>query len=1312
MTVLLYSGSGDFITSQFTAVNGSYLFDDLIPGSYEIRFQLPNGYIFSPANNGDDTADSDADRTTGSTGAFTLQSGDHIRTMDAGIFQPASVGDLVWHDTNLNGLQDDGEPGLGNIAVTLYNGAGQAVATTTTASDGSYHFVELVAGTYSVGFTLPEGTIFTGQDQGGDDADDSDINPATSRTVPFVLSPGENDLTLDAGMIQLASLGDYVWQDEDNDGIQDADEFGIGGIQVTLFRANGTQAAQTSTDGTGHYHFADLLPGSYYVQFVAPPPVIFSAQDQGTDDAVDSDVSPVNETTGRTAVTDLLPGENDPSWDAGIYIQLASIGSYSWFDINRNGIRENGEAAMPGVSVRLHAANGDVLAEQVTGSDGAFLFRRLAPGGYYISFSAPNGYALTYANQGNDGMANSDADETTRRTILTTLGQGENDLSWGAGFYQLSSLGNYVWHDDNMNGIQDEGEPPVKDVSVGLLNANGATIQTTSTDEDGFYYFPNLPPASYMVHFVLPPHYMFTQQLQGNDNRIDSDANTSTGRSTVIALGLAVHDSTWDAGLIRLASVGDYVWDDMDADAVQDGDEFGIPGARVELLNNDGMVVAFTMTDENGNYLFRDLPPATYTVRVDETTLPRSYVTSTFNNPLTVALSPGENRRDADFGYRSNYGSIGDFVWFDINRNGLQDPGEPGIPNVLLRLEEINTGETAKKLTGADGRYLFRTLLPGEYRVYVDESTLPDGYFLTSSQREFIITLSDQQHYRDADFGYWHEDAGCNKLVLAWYEPWYDDAKADSSLRHWRTDYKGGQADTSLFEFFSSRDPLVWEYDILLAWASGIDGFVVDWFGEKSYENIGINGLLDTADRLWQRYNPQGFNFQIICSYNERAVGRIDSNMVYVADSLMTHPAYWGTREGRRRPLFIFNQREVKILPETYRTVADTTLPKDAFLAWNGVEDEIFVPMDVVYPWVQTLPEKWDDVSGKDWGKPYLDQFYARANSPAASGNLLFSVRSVWPGFDDRSWVLGDRHWMSRRDTLTYRWTWEEAFSYSRALDMPWILIETWNDHNRGSAIQPSLEWDYDFIVKTRDYIRQYKRECRDYDFENLGLLVPQHIHQARIAARLRPDLAPAIEAKVERSLDLFFARRHLDAISLADDAAGIAPKKASVVETPLTGIKITWTAAPNATGYVLYMAKTRARFEPCSFDRPDSIYVGNVSEYTLQRQDRDKLYFAVVPVNAAINPYANGSWFQNTLTGADVISTVCNSCGQENLQPNQLVFISGTPTHIGEGWQKAVDRIMQGWDGTDNRDFARVWQRAEIAMGHLWLCGWRTLQV
>ena len=54
-----------------------------------------------------------------------------------------------------------------------------------------------------------------------------------------------------------------------------------------------------------------------------------------------------------------------------------------------------------------------------------------------------------------------------------------------------------------------------------------------------------------------------------------------------------------------------------------------------------------------------------------------------------MTLSSGENNPTIDFGYYQK-GSIGDFVWNDLNGNGIQDSGEPGIQGVTLSLTGTN----------------------------------------------------------------------------------------------------------------------------------------------------------------------------------------------------------------------------------------------------------------------------------------------------------------------------------------------------------------------------------------------------------------------------------------------------------------------------------------------------------------------------------------------------------------------------------------------------------------------------------------------
>jgi len=114
-----------------------------------------------------------------------------------------------------------------------------------------------------------------------------------------------------------ASLGDFVWYDANEDGIQDAGEEPIPDVTVQLMNCQGQVLATTTTNANGYYLFSNLMPGNYNVHFVAPLAFVFSPQDQGADDAVDSDVNPAD---GMTVCTTLESGENDMTWDAGLYM--------------------------------------------------------------------------------------------------------------------------------------------------------------------------------------------------------------------------------------------------------------------------------------------------------------------------------------------------------------------------------------------------------------------------------------------------------------------------------------------------------------------------------------------------------------------------------------------------------------------------------------------------------------------------------------------------------------------------------------------------------------------------------------------------------------------------------------------------------------------------------------------------------------------------------------------------------------------------------------------------------------------------------
>ncbi len=209
------------------------------------------------------------------------------------------------------------------MTVNLYASDGTLIATTTTAGGGLYLFDNLTPGDYYVEFIPPAGYVISPQDQGGNDATDSDVDPVSGRTITTTLVSGENDLTWDAGLYQTTSIGNFVWNDLDQDGIQDPSEAGIGGVTVNLYAGDGTFIAGTTTTAGGSYLFDNLDPGDYYVDFIPPSGYVISPRDQGGNDAVDSDADP---TTGQTTPTSLAAGENDLTWDAGLYRQSSGGG--------------------------------------------------------------------------------------------------------------------------------------------------------------------------------------------------------------------------------------------------------------------------------------------------------------------------------------------------------------------------------------------------------------------------------------------------------------------------------------------------------------------------------------------------------------------------------------------------------------------------------------------------------------------------------------------------------------------------------------------------------------------------------------------------------------------------------------------------------------------------------------------------------------------------------------------------------------------------------------------------------------------------
>jgi hypothetical protein len=172
--------------------------------------------------------------------------------------------------------------------------------------------------------------------------------------------------------------------------------------------------------------------------------------------------------------------------------------------------------------------------------------------------------------------------------------------------------------------------------------------------------------------------------------------------------------------------------------------------------------------------------------------------------------------------------------------------------------------------------------------------------------------------------------------------------------------------------------------------------------------------------------------------------------------------------------IFIWNYKDPPYLrPLDYRDVLNevfsTNRPK---VIWNEIEAPEIA--NSYYPWVQG----WDN-DGSNWGKIYLEWFY---NTIAVTTGLDFATGGVWAGFDDRNCSWTKNRWIDKKNGKIYDSTWRYVNNYSGNLPLNWAYIETWNDWNEGTEIEPSKEYGYQYLDSTIKNINRFKSSSISID--------------------------------------------------------------------------------------------------------------------------------------------------------------------------------------------------------------------------------------
>ena len=345
--------------SAVTEADGSYIFEDLSPDTYNVREVQQDG--FAP--------------TTPEVVVVEVEEGE-TETVNFGnipIIELVSISGTKFEDVNEDGVFDDDEVGLEGFTIYLdvnENGVlDDDEPSAVTGADGSYIFEDLLPGTYNVREVQQDGFM-----------------PTTPEVVVVELAPGEAG-TADFGnapIIPLGSISGTKFEDVNENGVFDDGEVGLEGFTIYLDLDNDgmldDDEPSTVTAADGSYSFEDLEADTYVVR--EQPREGFVP----TTDAV---------------TVELAEGEDVENVNFGniVFIEPGSIAGVKFNDLNEDGIRSEGEPGLEGFTIYVDLNDNEVLdldePSAVTGSDGTYSIENLVPGTYIVREVPQDGFTPT-----------------------------------------------------------------------------------------------------------------------------------------------------------------------------------------------------------------------------------------------------------------------------------------------------------------------------------------------------------------------------------------------------------------------------------------------------------------------------------------------------------------------------------------------------------------------------------------------------------------------------------------------------------------------------------------------------------------------------------------------------------------------------------------------------------------------------------------------------------------------------------------------------------------------------------------------------
>jgi uncharacterized repeat protein (TIGR01451 family) len=775
--------------STTTAADGTYSFSGLRPSNgagYTVTETQPAGISDYPAATGTQVGTINGVAT--GTAAQNAISAITLPSATAGLnydFREtaSSLAGTVYVDANNDGVPQAGETRLAGVTVTLSGTTGAAAnvctvipsCVATTAADGTYSFIGLPSGTYTLTETQPagynDGMEGAGSPAGTVNNATFDATPASNRVANIPLGAAQSGTGYNFGEIQiptvLSSLAGTVYVDANNDGVPQSNETRLAGVAVTL---SGTTSAgvnactvipscvaTTAADGT--YSFTGLPAGTY---------TLTETQPAGYNDGKEAAGMPAgtvnNATFDATAASNqvanipLGASQNGTGYNFGEQIKGGTLSGFVYSDVNGNGVKDPGDPGIAGVSLTLtgtDVSGNPVNLATTTDGTGAYSFPNLSAagaGGYTVAETQPDGWLEGQVAKGMiDGAACAACNNATlNRISAIPFDSLKAFTDFNFGEVKGSSISGKVYHDVNRNGTQDAGDPGLGGIAISLAGNDdlGATVnRTTTTAADGTYSFTGLRAsgaAGYSVTETQPAgikDFVVPDVTAGTAvGKINGVANGSAAQNQItgIALGVGQDGVRYDFREDASIFVGGSVYLDANDNGVREAGETGIPNIIVTLAATgggacaDGTVTCTATTDAGGYFTFAGLRAGTYTMTethpviytdgketagsaggtVDNTAYD---ATPAHNRISNIALAAGSQAGGYLFGELPGVRArLAGRVWINTDHNGTKDqfdPGDTPLPGWIVEL--VKDGVVlGSTTTGADGTYQVNAVTP------------------------------------------------------------------------------------------------------------------------------------------------------------------------------------------------------------------------------------------------------------------------------------------------------------------------------------------------------------------------------------------------------------------------------------------------------------------------------------------------------------------------------------------------------------------------------------------------------------------------